>query len=38
MACGIKVWIFKGGSSSDPFGSEKRAMENAEGTRRGHAA
>jgi len=37
--CGIKVWIFKGEIlEHDPFGSEKRAMEGTEGTRRGHAA
>ena len=33
------MWIFKGEIlEHDPFGSEKRAMEGTEGTRRGHAA
>jgi small subunit ribosomal protein S3 len=33
--CGVKVWIFKGEIlEHDPFGSEKRAMEGAESSRR----
>ena len=38
--CGVKVWIFKGEIlEHDPFGSEKRALEGTESTRRGgHAA
>ena len=37
---GVKVWIFKGEIlEHDPFGSEKRALEGTESTRRGgHAA
>jgi small subunit ribosomal protein S3 len=36
---GVKVWIFKGEIlEHDPFGSEKRAMEGTDSSRRGHAA
>jgi small subunit ribosomal protein S3 len=36
---GVKVWIFKGEIlEHDPFGSEKRALEGTESTRRGQAA
>jgi small subunit ribosomal protein S3 len=36
---GVKVWIFKGEiMEHDPLGSEKRALEGTESTRRGQAA